>query len=131
MVNRVQDVSAVVVLCLLLGSAAGAQTASRTVAAGGVLKVGHFANVNPDCSPVGVTVVRLSAPPKHGVVRTASTMGFAHFAGTFEICNSRRVAGVSVEYRPDRGFTGSDSFSLDVIYPGGLEQVGSYDVTVK
>jgi hypothetical protein len=96
-----------------------------------VLKVGHYANVNPDCSPIGVPIVRLSAPPVHGVVRTIRAMVFTHFTGIFEVCNSRRVSGVSVEYRPVRGFTGSDSFGLDVIFPGGAERLYSYEVTVK
>ena len=128
MVNRVWAISAIATLCVSLCSAAEAQSISKTVAAGGVLKVGHYANVNPDCSPVGVAVVRLSAPPMHGVVKPMRMMGFT---GIYEVCNSRRVAGVSVEYRPERGFAGSDSFGLDVIYPGGIERVSSYDVTVK
>ena len=51
--------------------------------------------------------MRLSASPRHGVVRTTRAMVFTHFTGIFEVCNSRRVSGVSVEYRPVRGFTGS------------------------
>jgi hypothetical protein len=57
-------------------------------------------------------------------------MGFAHFTA-YPVCNSRRVAGVSAEYRPQRGFAGSDSFGLDVIYPGGAERLYSYALTVK
>jgi hypothetical protein len=131
MVNRVLGIFTVTALCASFGSAAQAQSISKTVAAGGVLEVGHYANVNPDCSPVGIAVVRLSPPAMHGVVRTIKTTGFANFTGTFEICNSRRVLGVSVEYRPERGFTGRDSFGLDVIYPGGRERLYSYDLTVK
>jgi hypothetical protein len=38
------------------GSIAYAQSVSKTVAAGGVLKLGHYASVNPDCSPLGMPV---------------------------------------------------------------------------
>jgi len=112
-------------------SVADAQGANRTVAVGGVLKVGHYASVNPDCSPLGMPVVRLSVPPTHGVVRTIQTSGFSHFSGPFAQCDARRVAGVSVEYRPERGFAGADSFSLDIIYASGRERVESFTIMIK
>jgi hypothetical protein len=114
------------------GSVAYAQSVSKTVAAGGVFKLGHYASVNPDCSPLGMPVVRLSAAPTHGVVRTVKTSAFSRFTkAPFDQCNSRRVPGVSVEYRPERGFAGTDSFSVDIIYASGRERVESFAVTVK
>jgi hypothetical protein len=114
------------------GSVAGAQGISKTVAAGGVLKLGHYTSVNPDCSLLGMPVVRVSAVPMHGIVRTMKTSGFSHFsAGAFDRCNTRRVAGVSVEYRPEKGFAGADRFSLDIIYASGRERTESFAITVK
>jgi hypothetical protein len=131
MVNRVRGVHAVVALCCSLSSAAQAQIANKTVAAGGVLKVVHYASVNPDCSSAGMPVVRLSVAPTHGAVGTTKASNFAHFSGAFDQCSARRVAGVSVEYRPERGFVGADSFSLDIIYASGRERVESFAITVK
>jgi hypothetical protein len=131
MVNRVGDVYAVVALSLSLCSAAEAESVSKTVAAGGELRVAHYASVNPDCSSSGMPVVRLSAAPTHGVVSTMRTSGFSHCSGTFDQCNSRRVAGVSVDYRPEKGFVGTDSFSLDIIYASGRERVESFAIAVK
>jgi hypothetical protein len=133
MVRRIPKKSAIGALVALFatGSVADAQSASRTVAAGGVLKLAHYASVNPDCSSLGMPVVRLSVPPTHGVVTTIKTSGFSHFSGRFDQCNARRVAGISVEYRPERGFAGADSFSLDIIYASGRERVESFAITVK
>jgi hypothetical protein len=83
MVSRILKGSMIVALFVGLqsGSVAYAQSVSKTVAAGGVLKLGHYASVNPDCSPLGMPVVRLSAAPTHGVVRTVKTSAFSHFTG--------------------------------------------------
>lgn len=115
----------------LLSGPAVAQSASRTVAENGALVLGHYAQVNPDCSSMGIPVVRISAPPAHGVVSTAKGSGFSLFHGAYQNCSSRRVAGVTAQYGPERGFVGSDSFALDVIFPGGRERIDSYSVTVK
>ena len=98
MVSRILNASTIVALFVGLqsGSVAYAQSVSKTVAAGGLLKLGHYASVNPDCSLLGMPVVRLSAAPTHGVVRTVKTSAFSHFSGApFDQCNSRRVPGVS------------------------------------
>jgi hypothetical protein len=113
------------------GSVAGAQTITKTVSAAGVLKLSHYASVNPDCSVLGMPVVRISTAPTHGVVRTLKTSAFSNFTAPFDRCNTRRVAGVSAEYRPERGFVGTDTFSLDIIYASGREQTESFVVTVK
>jgi hypothetical protein len=133
MVRRVPKQSTIAALVALFatGSVADAQSVSKTVAAGGVLKLAHYASVNPDCSSLGMPVVRLSVPPTHGVVRTIKTSDFSHFSGAFDQCNARRVAGMSVEYRPERGFAGTDTFSLDIIYASGRERAESFAVTVK
>ena len=134
MVSRILNASTIVALFVGLqsGSVAHAQSVSKTVAAGGLLKLGHYASVNADCSLLGMPVVRPSAAPTHGVVRTVKTSAFSHFTGApFDQCNSRRVPGVSVEYRPERGFAGTDSFSVDIIYASGRERVESFAVTVK
>ena len=46
-------------------------------------------------------------------------------------CNSRRVEGVTVEYRPERSFLGADTVGLDILYPSGNERMSTYYITVK
>jgi hypothetical protein len=134
MVGRVLKGSTIVALLAGFagGSVADAQNVSKTVAAGGVLKLSHYASVNPDCSNLSMPIVRVSAAPTHGFVRTIKKSDFSHFAAApYDRCNSRRVAGVSAEYRPERGFTGTDTLSLDIIYASGRERVESFAITVK
>ena len=57
-------------------------------------------------------------------------LGFSHFRKTPE-CNSHKIQGITVEYIPERGFTGSDEFELDVIYQVGTEALVTYDITIK
>ena len=46
-------------------------------------------------------------------------------------CNSHKVQGVTVQYLPERGFTGSDEVGLEVISEGGNEVLHTYEITVK
>jgi hypothetical protein len=98
--------------------------------AGGTLALGHYASVNPDCSSKGKTTVRLSSAPAHGSVRLREGRGFSLFQGYLQ-CNSRLVEGVTVEYRPERGFLGTDTVGLDILYPSGNERTSTYYITVK
>jgi hypothetical protein len=130
--NRFQTTTATASLLLasLIGFDASAQTYNKTVVAGGALALGHYASVNPDCSSKGKTTVRLSSAPAHGTVRLREGRGFSFFQG-FQQCNSRRVEGVTVEYRPERGFLGADTVGLDILYPSGNERMYTYYITVK
>jgi hypothetical protein len=101
------------------------------MAAGTVLTLGHYASANLDCTSRGKTVVRVEAAPMHGSVHVVETTGYSNFTANYEICNSRRIAGVTVQYRPQRGFTGDDAVGLDVIYPSGIERRFSFTITVK
>ena len=103
---------------------------SKIGVADDTLVIGHFASANPDCTSSGKTFVRISHPPSHGVVNMRESMGFSYFAKTPE-CNSRKIQGVTIEYVPNRGFTGSDELELDVIYPSGHEHLNTYSITIK
>lgn len=103
---------------------------SKIGVTGATLHIGHFASANPDCTPSGKTFVRISVPPNHGVVTMREGFGFTWFPKLL-LCNSRRVRGVTVEYRPERGFTGSDSMELDVISQSGSEALMLYNITIK
>ena len=46
-------------------------------------------------------------------------------------CNSHKVQGVTVQYLPERGFTGSDEVGLEVISEGGNQVLHTYEITVK
>ena len=94
------------------------------------LIIGHFASVNPDCTSSGKTFVRVSRPPSHGSVTMKEGIGFSHFENKPQ-CDSTKLPGVTVDYLPERGFTGSDEFVLDVINQTGYEGLASYSITIK
>jgi hypothetical protein len=104
---------------------------NKSVAAGSVLLLGHFASVNPDCSPLGRTIVRISNAPAHGAVFLREGRGFSVFRGGFEHCSAVKVEGVSAIYRPQHGYIGADAVGLDVIYPSGSERTENFNITVK
>jgi hypothetical protein len=115
---------------LMIASAAEAQSESKAVASGGVLRLAHFASVNPDCTSRGITVVRVNEAPTHGTVRMRRERGFTTFRNQQQ-CDDRRVDGVTVEYRPERGYLGADRVGLDVIFPTGNERLRVYNITVR
>ena len=41
------------------------------------------------------------------------------------------MKGVTVEYRPERSFFGTDTVSLDILYTSGNERMYTYYITVK
>jgi hypothetical protein len=115
---------------MLIGSAASAQTSNKTMAAGGTLSLGHFGMVNPDCTLKGKTTVRVTIAPAHGSVRLKDEKAFGDFWRPSP-CSTRRVEGVTVEYRPERGFLGTDTVGLDFFFPSGEERSGTFYITVK
>jgi hypothetical protein len=102
----------------------------KTGVAGVPMFIGHFANVDPDCSSSGRTFVRVSRGPTHGVVTTQERIGFSSFPH-LPTCNSHKVKGVTVWYRPEKGFKGYDAVELDIIFPSGNEHVDYYNITIK
>jgi TonB family protein len=94
------------------------------------LIIGHFASANPDCTSSGKTFVRVSHPPNHGGVTMREGFGFSYFENKPQ-CNSTKLSGVTVDYLPEGGFTGSDEFVLDVINQTGYEALVTYSLTIK
>jgi hypothetical protein len=102
----------------------------KTAVAGVPMFIGHFAHVDPDCSSSGRTFVRVSRGPTHGVVTTQERFGFSNFP-RLPGCNSHKVKGVTVWYRPEKGFTGYDAVELDIIFPSVNEHIDYYNITIK
>jgi hypothetical protein len=92
--------------------------------------IGHFAHVEPDCTSSGRTFVRVSRGPTHGIVTTQERVGFSYFPNLLA-CNSHKVKGVTVWYRPEKGFTGYDAMELDIIFPSGNDHANYYNITIK
>ena len=88
--------------------------------------------INPDCSSIGVASVRTIEEPKHGKLTVAKGTGFSSFPkeNPRQACNRRRSEGMMMYYRPEPGYLGPDSVTVDVIYGDGNARKRHYAITV-
>jgi hypothetical protein len=116
---------------LLAPVAAHAQT--LTAVSGQPLKL-NFSNItNPDCSSAGQAVVRLTQAPQHGRVTISRASDFPAFPASNirSVCNKRRVAGTRTVYVSQRGFVGTDSAAIEIIFSNGASSRRFYTIYVK
>jgi hypothetical protein len=104
-------------------------TRTITVASGASTEVTFATALNPDCSRLHGTVIRLVTPPAHGRFSTAPSTGFTTFSppNPRAKCNGRRVSGITLRYVSERGFVGDDQFVYDHFPAAG----GLWRVTVN
>jgi len=125
------------VLAGLLSSVAwpGAASAQTTfnVATGHEVKVSSWVSINPDCTPTGQIVMRVTQAPQHGRVSIRNAAVFPNFpsSNVRSVCNRRRVPGVEAHYRPESGYLGFDSVSLEMISPGGVYRSYTANIQVR
>ena len=124
---------AIIAACLLIPATAQAQSLSLTAIAGRPLKLNFSNTTNPDCSAVGETVVKLTKPPEHGRVTISKASDFPSFdkKNARHACNKKRVTGTRTEYVSERGFTGTDSAAIEIIFATGSTARRSYTITVR
>jgi hypothetical protein len=111
----------------------GNRTVSPVAVAGIPLRLGHYANLNPDCSPIGEPDVRVAKPADHGAVAVRAGEGYTNFvqANPRNHCNYRPTMGVNATYTAERGYAGPDTVALDIIFPTGEERQFAYNLNVK
>jgi hypothetical protein len=110
-----------------------AEAAPFYVVSGKSVKL-HFAySVNPDCSSTGEITARVTQSPQHGRISVTRAQDFPRFPNenVRSICNRRRVPGIAIQYFSQRGFVGSDSVGIEIIYPKGAMQRGTFSVEVR
>ncbi|SCY28016.1 hypothetical protein [Microvirga guangxiensis] len=105
----------------------------KVTTAGKPLTVDSYYSINPDCSSVGKTVVRLVEAPKNGRLETKEATDFPSFreSNSRHHCNRQRVPVVQAIYIPSPGYLGQDSFKMDVIYPSGTARTYNYKLEVR
>jgi hypothetical protein len=121
------------ILVAAMTFSAEAAPISKVMAAGQTLRVDFFAVLNIDCSSMGNSTVRITSGPSHGSINVHNAKSFTYYpdSNPRNVCNTRKVDGSIVEYRPALGFVGDDNFSLDVIFPNGTERMTDYQIAVK
>ena len=130
--------SAVAGCLIALGASfAGSATASAqtvyNVVAGHEVRVYWAYSLNPNCTPDGPIVVRMTQPPQHGRVAIRNGRLFPTYPNSNprNICNARRVPGVEAYYRPESGYIGFDTASFEAIFPGGGYRTYTSNIQVR
>jgi hypothetical protein len=121
------------IFLIFLCSTQAAMAQTKTVVAGKPFKLHWASSTNPDCSSAGDVVIRVVSPPSNGSVAIGRGGVFPNFPelNLRSACNRRRVPGTIATYTAQRGYTGSDSVSLEVIYPSGETRQASYSLMVR
>jgi hypothetical protein len=90
-------------------------------------------DLHEDCSSMGKTVVRITAQPAHGTaaIRYGDVYPAFPSGNPRSACNKKPAAGVQLWYRPESGYAGDDTVSVDYLYPNGREEAKSYLITVN
>jgi hypothetical protein len=96
-------------------------------------RLDFFSSVNPDCTLKGLPVVRLSAAAQYGRITIDEDDGYPTFPmnSPYAPCNRQRIRGLAVSYVSNAGYTGSDSASVESIFPGGNYKAVRYSIVVK
>ncbi|MEO9529805.1 hypothetical protein [Roseibium sp.] len=96
---------------LFVSSLAHAETVRRTVPANKTSGVGSHATYNrSQCVALAIPKMKVSKEPKNGTVSFKQvSFKLSKDAGR---CAGRRVNGVAVYYKPNRGFRGKDDFKV-------------------
>jgi hypothetical protein len=123
--------SLVSVVALVVATQNAAAQGGKTLPAkGGVVEatagangstLGPFSSLNADCSLKATATVKVLQAPSNGRLRVYQGRGEPAFAADsgFTQCNGRRVPGAMVGYTPQRGYSGEDSFKLEIVFVNG------------
>lgn len=122
-----------VILTIVMLSAHSANAQTKTVVAGKPFRLDFAYSTNPDCTSTGDVVVRVTSPPSNGSVSIYKSSVFPNFpaSNVRSACNTRRVPGTIATYTARRGYTGSDTVSLEMIFPSGLHRQQTYYLMVR
>jgi len=96
-------------------------------------EVDFLYNLNPDCSSIVIAAVRTLEEPQHGKLTVRKGSGFTNYPkdDLHAACNRRRSEGMLMDYRPDAGYLGSDSLTVDIINSNGTSQKRHYVIAVE
>jgi hypothetical protein len=106
---------------------------TRVVASDQNVRLDFLYSLNPDCSSMGFTTVRILKQPQHGTIAVGNGTGFTNFPKDNQRyeCNKLRSNGAVIAYDPESGYVGVDSISIEAIYASGSSQKRSYAIEVK
>lgn len=121
---------------LCAGAAAHAEpigSSYKVVRSGQMAPMAFHYSLFPDCRSRGRVAMNLVSPPGNGEIFVASLKDHPSYpAGSAETaCNRQRVQGTEVYYKSAPGFTGTDSYVIERVFPGGNAQLFKITVSVR
>jgi hypothetical protein len=95
--------------------------------------MGSTYTVNPDCSTMGDAHITITKKPINGDVDFQKTEVFPAFKqdNVRFACDTKKVPAVEYFYTSRPDFAGSDSFTIEVLYPNGELRTIRINVTVR
>ena len=119
--------------CQQPSNSTSAPVAMRTAVAGIPRALYFVYSVDHACNSAGDNVIRVVQAPVHGKLSINAVSDYPDFApsAAFHTCNTTQVAGKKLVYTADRGYSGTDSVAVQVIYAGGVERTYSFNLNVK
>ena len=119
--------------CVLLSTAIAMAQTLTTLSGKPIRAYYHTDTINPDCTTNSQTTMRVSQPPQHGTVQIVRSRVFSNFPAhnVRSACNNRRVTGLVAYYNPQRGYVGTDFFSLEYFTATGGTGSRNYTVIVR
>jgi hypothetical protein len=95
--------------------------------------LGHSYGLKLDCTLVGWNEVTLTKSPENGQAKLAEEMTIINYnAPNPRVkCNEKSTKATALHYTPNKGYTGSESIEVEVIYDSGYRNTYTYNITVK
>ena len=105
---------------------------ARNLLSGQSQQLGNFFSLNPDCSLMGPTTVRVLQQPQHGKVSVIQSDVYPAFPSTNQryACNLKPVRGEVVIYTSEPGYVGADNAVVEAYFPSANMQTVRYLIQV-
>jgi hypothetical protein len=116
------------------GPATGAKIIPKTAFSGIPVMLDSYAELNPDCSSLGLENVIITKAPSHGSVAILNGVeAYTNFPANNQRyeCNRKTSPSVGIQYTSAKAFTGIDSFTLHRVSHSGNLLVYEYVIAVE
>jgi hypothetical protein len=105
----------------------------RGVHSGEKDRIDFYYSINPTCESEGYPEMTVTKPPSHGRVFTEQGQGYPNF-GRDNVrwdCDRRLVPSMDIFYQSDPGFTGNDSFAVEIRFVTSYVRSVAYAIEVR